>query len=117
MIADVVQPTGAVPADRSNPVTVIAAGKVHVQNCSTAPALATGQLYVKYCSPRTYAVVATFVLLSPALCVVATLPLGSVNGCPNVYPPDVFVVPSGSVTVPVNIGEAAGAAPVTCDTE
>jgi len=111
-----VHPAGAVDTAKSNPVIVSPAGNVQLQYCAAEVVPPTGQLQANCASLRTYAVVATFVLLSPAAGVVAALPLGSVSECANEYPLDVFVVPSGSVTVPVNVGEAIGAAPVTCDT-
>ena len=72
---------------------------------------------VPYPCAFTHAVVAIFVELSAVAGVVAVLPLGSVSALANANPLDIFVVPSGNVTVPVNVGEASGAAPVTCPTE
>ena len=67
---------------------------------------------VPYPCAFTHAVVATFVELSAVAAVVAVLPLGSASAFASVNPLDVFVVPSGNVTVTVNVCDDSGAAAV-----
>ena len=78
------QLAGAVDAARSNPVIVNPAGNVQLQYCTAAVVPPTGQLHANCASFFTYAVVASFVELSP-------------------------VVAVGAVGVPVNAGDAVGA--------
>jgi hypothetical protein len=61
----------------------------------------------------TKAVVATAVVLLPAVCVTAIVPVGSVGvpvkvGEANGAKPE-MLAPTGMVTVPVKVGEASGA--------
>src|SRR5437879_8259383 len=69
-------PPGPVPADKSNPVTVMFAGNVQVQLFITDVEPVTKQVQVRKLSLRTYAVVANLAELSPAPCVVAVVTFG-----------------------------------------